>query len=156
MSWMSPLTVPINILLGRARGDKQRAKDGHSCLHRVGGKQHFRHEKDAIAEINADDAHAFDEGFRQNLVGGPAAPQQDVDALHHLFLEAVIEVVMDLLGQLLIIEAVQVQIASIAHGRLPLKIFAILAAGGWKTPPRHDYRLPESDLPDKVLSSHLN
>ena len=36
--------------------DQQRAQDRHAGLHRVGGQQHLRHEQDAVAEIDADDA----------------------------------------------------------------------------------------------------
>ena len=96
----------------RAGGDEQRAEDEHAGLHGIGGQQHFRHEQNAVAEIDADDAHAFDEGFGQHLVGRPAAAQQDVDGGFDLFLEAVIEVVMDLQDQILVVEGVQIKFAS--------------------------------------------
>jgi hypothetical protein len=104
MSWMSPLTVPITILpmARRAGGGQQRAEDEHAGLHGVGGQQHFRHEQDAVAEIDADDAHAFDQRLGQHLVGRPAAFEQDVHALLDLFLQAVIEVVMHLLHELVV------------------------------------------------------
>ena len=47
-------------LLRRAGGGEQRAQDCHAGLHRIGRQQHFRDEQDAVAEILADDAHAFD------------------------------------------------------------------------------------------------
>ena len=97
------------------RGDEQRTEDEHAGLHRVGRQQHFRNEKDAVAEVDADDAHAFDEGFGQDLVGGPATLQQDVNRRLDLFLEAVVKVVMDLLDQFLVIEGVQVKFTIIAH-----------------------------------------
>ena len=117
MSWMSPLTVPITILPRRGApvAIEQRAQDGHAGLHRIGGEQHFRHEQDAVAEIDADDAHALDQTFGQGLVGGPAALEQDMDALFDLFLEAVIEVVVNLLGQFLVVQGPEVEFAFITH-----------------------------------------
>jgi hypothetical protein len=47
----------------RAGGGQQRAQDRHARLHRVGRHQHFRHEQNAVAEIDADDAHALDQRF---------------------------------------------------------------------------------------------
>ena len=67
--------------LGRAGLGQQRAQDRHAALHRVGGQQHLGHEQDAVAEIDADDAHALDQGLGQHVVGLPAALEQDVDAL---------------------------------------------------------------------------
>ena len=89
-------------LLRRAGGGEQRAQDEHAGLHRVGRQQHFRHEQDAVAEILADDAHAFDERLGQHLVGRPAALEQDVGAFLDLFLEPVIEVVVHLLHELVV------------------------------------------------------
>ena len=103
----------------RAGGDQQRPQDGHAGLHRIGGEQHFGHEQDAIAEIDADDAHALDQRLGQDLVGRPAALEQDVDRLLDLFLEAVIEIVMDLLGQLLVVEGFEIEFAFIAHRGSP-------------------------------------
>ena len=89
-------------LLGRAGGGEQRAQDEHAGLHRVGRQQHFRHEQDAVAEILADDAHAFDQRLGQHLVGHPAALEQDVGAFLDLFLQAVIEVVVHLLHEFVV------------------------------------------------------
>ena len=107
----------------RAGGDEQRAEDEHAGLHGIGGEQNFRNEQNAIAEVDADDAHAFDQRLGQDLVGRPAAAEEDVDGRLDLFLEAVIEIVMDLLDQLLVIEGVQVKFAFIAHRGL--------RAGNW-------------------------
>jgi hypothetical protein len=52
---------------------EQRAQDLHPALHRVGGEQHFRYEQDAVAEVDADDAHAFDQRVVQHPLGPPAA-----------------------------------------------------------------------------------
>jgi hypothetical protein len=57
------------------------AQDRHAGLHRVGRQQHLRHEQDAVAEVGADDAHAFDQRLGQHLVGHPAAFEQDVVCL---------------------------------------------------------------------------
>jgi hypothetical protein len=54
-------------MLGRAGLDQQRAQDEHAGLHRVGRQQHFRHEQDAVAEVDADDAHALDQRLGQDL-----------------------------------------------------------------------------------------
>ena len=113
MSWMSPLTVPITILpIGSAPGlGEQRPQDRHAALHRVGGQQHFRHEQDAVAEVDADDAHAFDQGVVQHLVGPPAALEEDMRRLLDLGLEAVVHVVVDLLDELGVVERAQVEFA---------------------------------------------
>ena len=89
-------------LLGRAGGGEQRAQDEHAGLHGVGRQQHFRHEQDAVAEILADDAHAFDERLGQHLVGHPAALEQDVGAFLDLFLQPVIEIVVHLLHEFVV------------------------------------------------------
>ena len=104
MSWMSPLTVPITILpsFGAPVSTSSGRRIEHARLHGVGGQQHFRHEQDAVAEIDADDAHAFDQRLGQHLVGRPAAAEQDVDAFLDLFLEAVIEIVMHLLHEIVV------------------------------------------------------
>jgi len=108
MSWMSPLTVPIGLR-------EERAQDGHPGLHRVGGEQHLRHEQDAVAEILADDAHALHEGLGQDVVGRPPAREQDPHALLYLLLEAVIEVVVHLLHEVVVAKRVEVDF--VRHGR---------------------------------------
>jgi hypothetical protein len=102
-------------LARRAGGGQQRTQDGHSRLHRVGRQQHFRNEQYAIAEIDTDDAHAFNQRFRQHPVGHPAPAQQNVDRRLDLFLEAVIQVVVDLLDKLFVVQGVEVQFAFVAH-----------------------------------------
>ena len=94
-------------------------QDEHAGFHGIGGQQNFRHEQDAVAEIDADDAHAFDQSFGQNLVRRPAAAEQDVDACLNFFLEAVIKVVVNLLHQILIIEGIEIKFAFIAHRSTP-------------------------------------
>ena len=82
MSWMSPLTRADHDLadrLGAGLG-QQRPQDLHAGLHRVGRQQHFGHEQDAVAEVDADDAHAFDQRVVQDLVGAPAAAEEDLVA----------------------------------------------------------------------------
>ena len=83
---------------------EQRAQDLHAALHGVGGEQHLGDEQDAVAEVDADDAHAFDERLVQHLLGAPAALQEDVRGLFDLGFQPVVQVIVDLLGQLLIVQ----------------------------------------------------
>ena len=57
--------------LGPGLGE-QRAQDLHAGLHRVGGEQDLRHEEDAVAEVDADDPHALDEGVVEDLRRRPS------------------------------------------------------------------------------------
>ena len=77
--------------------DQKRAQDGHPGFHGVGGHEDFRHEQDAVAKIDADDAHALYQGLCQDAIGCPATPEQDVDALFDFVFQTVIEIVMHLL-----------------------------------------------------------
>ncbi len=95
--------------LRRAGFGKQRPEDEHAGLHGVGGEQHFRHEQDAVAEIDADDPHALDQRLGQHVVGRPFPAEQDVHALLDLLLHPVIEVVLHLLDEFLVIERVKVE-----------------------------------------------
>ena len=106
MSWMSPLTVPITILpwRGAPLAMSSGPQHGHAGLHRVGGEQNLRHEQDAVAEVDADDAHALDEAFGQRLVRRPATAEQDVDAFDDLVLQAVVEVLVHLFDERCIVE----------------------------------------------------
>ena len=85
-----------------ARLGEQRPQDHHAGLHRVRGEQDLRHEQDAVTEVDADDAHALDERLIQHPVGRPTARQQDVRALDDLVGQAVVEIVVHLLGQLVV------------------------------------------------------
>ena len=112
MSWMSPLTVPIDDLadrLGAGLGE-QRAQDRHAGLHRVGGQQHLGHEQDPVAEVDADDAHALDEGVVEDLVGAPATVEQDRRALDDLVGQPVVEIVVHLLDELVVGQRGEVEI----------------------------------------------
>ena len=40
---------------------EQRAQDCHPALHGICGEQDLGYEQDAVAEVDADDAHAFDQ-----------------------------------------------------------------------------------------------
>src|SRR5665213_583117 len=64
--------------------DQKWAQNGHASLHGIGGKQNFGHKQNTIAKINADNTHALDEAFGQNLIGCPAAAEQDVNGRLHL------------------------------------------------------------------------
>ena len=81
---------------------EQRPQDLHPGLHRVGGEQHLRDEEDPVAEVDADDPHALDEGVVEHLVGVPAAGEQDVRALGDLGREPVVEVVVHLGDELVV------------------------------------------------------
>ena len=111
MSWMSPLTVPMTILpIGSHAGlGQQRPEDFHPALHGIRREQNLRHEQDAVAKVDADDAHAFDQRIVEHALGRPAARQEDVRRLLDLGLEAVVEVVVHLLGEFLVIERGQVE-----------------------------------------------
>jgi hypothetical protein len=79
MSWMRLHRADHDLAhpLGPGLGE-QRPQDRHPGLHRVGREEHLGHEQDPIAEVDPDDAHALDERLVQDLVGGPASPEQDV------------------------------------------------------------------------------
>ena len=102
----------------RAGLRKQRTQDLHPALHGVGCEQHFRHEEDAVTEVDADDPHAFDERIVQDLVRPPTTLEEDTGGEFHLRLHAVVEIVVDLLYELGIVERAQVEFAfSIRHFR---------------------------------------
>ena len=90
---------------------EQRAQDRHAGLHRVGGEQHLGHEQDAVAEVDADDAHALDERLVQDVVGGPAAAEQEVGALGDLVGHAVVEIVVHLGDERVVGEAGEIDLA---------------------------------------------
>ena len=81
---------------------QQRSQDLHAGLHRVRGEQHLRHEQDPVAEVDPDDPHAFHERLVQDTICGPAATEEDVRALDDLGCQAVVEVVVHLLRQLVV------------------------------------------------------
>ena len=98
--------------LGRAGLGQERTQHDHAGLHRIGRHQDFRHEQDAVAKIDADDAHALDQGLGQDVVGRPAAlASRMLHALDDLVRQAVIEVVMHLLDEFVVREGVEVEIA---------------------------------------------
>ena len=73
MSWMSPFTVPITILPTgfapvSASSGRSSAMPAFIALAR---EEHLGHEEDAVAEVDADDAHALDEGVVEDVLGAP-------------------------------------------------------------------------------------
>src|SRR3546814_19571629 len=52
----------------------------------------------------ADEPHALDQRLGQDVIRGPAAPEQDVHRLDDLVLETVVEVVVHLLHELVVVE----------------------------------------------------
>jgi hypothetical protein len=77
--------------LGAGLG-QQRAQDLHAPLHRVGGQQHLGHEQDAVAEVVADDAHAFDQPLGQHFIGLLTATERFVRLLFDLRGQSVVQV----------------------------------------------------------------
>ena len=96
--------------LGAGLGE-QGAQDRHPRLHRVGREQHLGDEEDAVAEVDADDAHPFDERFVEHPVGAPAAVEQDRRALDDLVGQAVVEVVVHLLDELVVGQLGEIDLA---------------------------------------------
>src|SRR6202166_4942450 len=96
---------------------QQGPQDLHATLHRVRRQQHLGTAQDAGTEIDPDDAHAFDQRVVQHLLGRPAAPEEDPGRLLDLLLEAVVEIVVNLFGQLLIVQAVEIKflVLAISH-----------------------------------------
>src|SRR4051812_32051997 len=105
--------------LGTRLGE-ERAEDGHAGLHRVGGKEDLGDEQDAVAEVDADDLHPRDESVVEDLGGSPAAAQQDVGALDDLGGHAVVEVVVDLLGELIVGERREIDLRVLVLRHVPL------------------------------------
>ena len=73
------------------------------------------HEQDAVAEIVADDFHSADQRLGQDTVWGPIPPQEDVDALLDLLLEAVIEVIKHLFDELFVVQVRKNDVIFVGH-----------------------------------------
>ena len=101
--------------LGTGLGEEG-AKNRHAGLHRVGREQYLRHEEDAVAEVDADDAHTLDEGLVEDLLGAPTPAEQDVGALGDLLGKSVVEVVVHLSGEVLVVERAQVDLIGVVTG----------------------------------------
>src|SRR5579863_1476846 len=89
---------------GHASFSQQRPQDFHPALHGVGGQQYLGHEQDAVAEVDAHNPHAFDQRVVQYLLGVPAALKKDVRGLFDFGLQPVVQVIVNLLGELLVVE----------------------------------------------------
>ena len=108
----------------RAGRREKGAQDRHAGLHRIGGHQHFRHKQNAVAEVDADDPHAFDQRLGQDVVRRPAAVEQNAHTLHDLLLEAVVEVVVHLRDEFVVAKGFKVEFV-FGHWRLfPLNVFS--------------------------------
>ena len=89
-------------------------------LHRVGGEEDLGHEQDPVAEVDADDPHALDEGVVEDLVRAPAAAEEDVRALDDLRRHAVVEVVVHLLDELVVGQRREVEVlVRVRHAHAP-------------------------------------
>ena len=97
--------------LRRAGLGEQRTKQNHARFHCVGRHQHFWNEQNTIAEIDADDAHAFDERLRQNVVRRPFTAKKNVDTVNNFLAQTIIEVIMHLLDEFVVGKRVQIKIA---------------------------------------------
>ena len=86
---------------------QQWSEDGHASFHGVGGQQHLGHEEDAIAEVDAHDPHALNQGVVQDPSGIPTSTQENVGPIGNLVGEAVVEIVVHLGGQVLVAEVRQ-------------------------------------------------
>jgi hypothetical protein len=71
-------------------------------LHGVGAHQHLGYKENAVAEVFADNSHAFDQRLGQNIVGCPAAPEKNIRAFLDFFLKPVIQIVVHLLDKFII------------------------------------------------------
>ena len=112
--------------LGPGLGQK-RAQDGHARLHGVGGQQHLGHEQDAVAEVDAHDAHPLHQGLVQHLVGGPAPVEQDSGALVDLLGQAVIKIVVHLRTEVFVVQTRQIDVVD--HGRVSHTTHSFCGAG---------------------------
>ena len=99
---------------------QQRTQDGHPRLHGVGRQQDLGHEEDAIAEVDAHDAHPLDQGLVEHPSGRPAPLQQDGRALVDLVGQAVVQVVVHLGRELWVTQAPEVQLFILGHGLTPV------------------------------------
>ena len=120
MSWMSPLTVPMTILpTGSAPVSASNGRRiSMPALHGVGRQQHLGHEEDSVAEVDADDPHALDQRIGEDAVGRPTAVEEDRRALDDLVGQAVVEVVVHLLDELVVVEGREIDVVALIGHRL--------------------------------------
>ena len=114
---------------------EERPEDLHAALHGIRGEQDFRHEEDAVAEVDADDPHALDQGLVQHALRRPAASEEDARRRFDLGLQAVVHVVVDLFGELRVVERRQVELTFPCHDRM-------LSTGSLQDWPFRDWDLP--------------
>ena len=121
MSWISPYDGADHHLAHarRAGFHQQRFENGHAALHGIGGQQHFGHEQNAVAEIVPHDGHACDQRFGQNVIGRPAAFQQNADRFFDLFAHPVIKIVHHLLDKLVIGQVGEDDFFFVGHSGAP-------------------------------------
>src|SRR5690606_4653735 len=100
---------------------EQGAEDGHARLHGVRRQEHLGDEEDPVAEVDAHDAHPLHQGLVEDAVGIPAALQQDVGSLHDLVGQAVVQVVVHLLDELLVGEGRQIDLFFAHLRRAPVE-----------------------------------
>ena len=92
---------------------QERTEQFHSGLHRVRGEQDFGDEEDAVAEVDADDRHALHERIVEDPVGAPSPVEQERGALDDLIGEAVVQVVVHLVDQLVVRQRREIDIVTV-------------------------------------------
>ena len=86
---------------------QQRLKDEHAALHGVRGQKNLWHKQNTVAEVVANNRHAADKCFGQNVIGNPAAIQQDVHGFFDFFLQAIIQVIEHLRDEVVVVQLAQ-------------------------------------------------
>ena len=87
---------------------EQRPQDFHAALHGIGSQQDLWNKQNSVTKINPNNAHALDQSVIQHPVCRPAATKKNMGGLNHLVAQAVVEIIMNLLGQLFVVERAEV------------------------------------------------
>ena len=121
---------------------QERAQDRHPALHRVGGEEHLGDEQDTVPEVDADDAHAFDERIVQDALRFPPALEQDVRAFLDLFPQAVVEIVVHLPDELVVGQRAQIEFLLFVCTVFAIEMFTLHGGGSsvafrWIEPRAH-------------------
>ena len=114
---------------GRAGLGEQRAQDRHPALHRVGGEEDLGDEENPVPEVDADDAHAFDERVVEDPLRHPSAFQQDVRAFLDLFLQTVVEIVVHLRDELVVGQRPEIEFFLFACTVFAIELFTLHGGG---------------------------
>jgi hypothetical protein len=96
---------------------EERPKDLHAGLHRVGGEEDLGYEQDAITEVDADDAHAFNECDVQGAIGRPTPVEQNQGTFDDLGGHAVVEVVVHLIDEVFVTQRGKIDVVILISHR---------------------------------------